>query len=349
MNKVVFRNENQGHYVCEIVERDDCYELMAQGRKGVWHKAIFSKDAYALAMLEEAIRKWGNPKYYQKGFVFYSGKGRQQYESRLAQVLYVAYHRSTRDVLNGKNLQFKDGDAFNLRKDNLLLMCKVQIVTLNGTEYIMVKQVKKDGKIRCAITNYSRSLYEILNSCDWNYEESNRCFRANRKGACRYRLSFVVWAYNKYSITPDNWMQRCQEIRQDFGKYNLSIDHKKVTGQSIGKWDNRAENLQAIPIGDNALKSSCTMFLPENCFYIPTLDGAVYGKIDMTDGVLVLSRMDNDPGKEEIKQLRNFCKTGEVAEGSKCSTIALNSKEAVEVLVAAYNEAKFHEEVYNVC
>lgn len=349
LDKVVFRNENQNHYVCEIVERDEYYELRTQGRKGIWHKAILSKDAHALEKLKEAIRKWGNPKYYKQGFVFYSGRCSRQYESTLAQVLYVAYHCEKRDVINGKNLRFKDGDAFNLRDDNLILTRRVQTVTINGSKYIMIKQERKDGKIRCAITNYSKSLYEILNSCDWHYKESNKCFLVNRKNSYRYRLPFVIWAYTQYRITPENWLQRCQEIRQDFCEHNLSIDHKKVTGQIVGKWDCRMENLQAIPHRLNTIKSSCTMCLLKDCFYIPTIDGAVYGKIYMEDGVLVLSHMDNDPGKDKIQQLRYFCKNGVMAEHSNYSTIALNSKEALDILMAAYNEAKFHEEVYNVC
>ena len=213
-----------------------------------------------------------------------------------------------------------------------------------------IRHIMTNGVVKYSVTNYEAELFEILNSCSWWYKERDQGFEASL--GChqeRYAFPFVVWAYHRHGLTFEGWRQQCQELSKLFREENLSIDHKQVTGELVGKWDCRIENLQAIRQGLNSAKRDCTKVLQENCFYIPTTEGALYGRYNVETSTVDVCEMNNDPDMEEIKQLRHFCKNGKMAEGTKYTTYAWNEKEAIETITAAYEATKFYQEVYAVC
>jgi len=351
MENVVFKSKSTKNYALEIVERDDDYELRIEGRNDVWRYAWFSKDSNALRTLIATIREYGHPRHYETGFVFVGEQdGKKGYQNTLGRVMYAAYHRKKASAALYTCIHFKDGNVYNLRRDNLVRSGGAKTVTINNEKYILVKQTQTDGGVRMAITNYTSELFEILDSCTWYYDGHKKSFYT---GTTRYRgrfnLPFVVWAYFQRGLTPENWKEEYAKFKQEFQKEDLTIDHKKVVGRVIGKWDCRIENLQALRRELNSAKNSCTKLLGPNCFYIPTSGGAVYGRYDVENGTVDVCKMSNTPDKEEIRQLRYFCKNSKMADGAKYITCAWGDEETIEIMTTAYREAKFYQEVYAIC
>ena len=351
MEQVVFRDVNSQGFECEIVEQDDHYQLKVEGQRGKWRAAYFNKDEHALDAVVTMIRRYGHPIGNVNGFLFIDKTaGVRTHVTTLGRVMYAAYHRKRTDTVKNVCVRYVDGDVCNLRRNNLRRNEEVKRKKINGKECILIRRTQSDGSMRVAVVNYEPELYRILDSCGWSYEDSKKCFYtggSSRRG--RFKLPFVVWAYYTQGLTLKNWREKCSELQRMFAEKNLSIDHKKCCGHVIGKWDCRIENLQAMERTVNRNKGTCTQVIPKNCMYIPTVDGAICGRVDTSAHTMDVYRMTNDPTAEEIQQLRHFCKTGELTEETNYTTIDLSDAEAIEITLAAYAESKFYQEVYSLC
>lgn len=357
INKIVFQQKNRMGYICQVIEHDDCYELQAQGRGGSWESAWFDKDKRVLDVVTAAIKRYGKPNYWSHGFVFVEQRhGFWKHQCMLTKVVYAAYHQLELDALAGASIRCLDENHCNLRCDNLTLFCvssgtntTQRRITLCGKDYILLESTNANGKSGFAVTNYSPELFQILSECRWRCHDEDRVPRVDFGGGEQYRLPLLVWSYFNCGLTATDWREQYEKIRQNYWKKDITIDHKQDSSAQCRKWDNRIENLQAIPRSLNSSKRNCTKNIPDGCFYIPTTEGAICSRIDTSAHTMDVYRMTNDPTMEEIQQLRHFCKTGELSEETNYATIDLSDAEAIEITLAAYAESKLYQEVYSLC
>lgn len=341
---ILFRTKNDWNV---IVEEEDCYVL--RSRQG---QAVFDKDKNALRAVINAIQKYGNAKWSKanrSGYRFQDNH--RNFICSLAQVLYCAYHRLSRDALLHGSLKYKDGNQFNLRKANLTLPQKQSIkrISILGKQYILLQIETDDYKRHCALVNYDPGLYDLLASMGWQFVKSGQCLYAYISGMSAGKkyapLYHVVWAYFHYrNVTKDNLSEKITELRLYMRVNELSVDHKKVSPIG-GRWDNRIENLQIIPKTLNSSKNSSTVRLHGDQFYIPTTNGEIYGRYDWTNGYIDYCENEGDATVASINQLRQFCKTGEFQETDNHYKVPLDSPKGAEIQHADFRETKLYLEV----
>ena len=161
-------------------------------------------------------------------------------------------------------------------------------------------------------------------------------------------LPLIVLGCAGQDVSEHDWAtltERYWRMLQEKG--DVSIDHKRATGRNkrLGKWDNRLVNLQCMTPWHNSLKGPSNWKMPKDCFYIPTADGAEYGRYDKESGTVKVCKQSLDLTKEDIERLKYFCKHGEFAEGTDYITYPAESKEAAEIMMADLQEMKLYAEV----
>lgn len=330
------------------MELEDVYELRAQGKKHKIYSAYFDKDLRVLDAVVEKIEEIGHPQWYPAGFRFSRKQNRKTiYECSLGQIVYEAIKDGNIPSPRGQ-VRFDDGDPSNLRASNLQMVkgVKVDTVTLAGRKYIRLTY-QALGEKKIAITDYDEDLLSVFKSIRWFYETDKRNFCAKGNGR-RFLLPVIVLACAGQDVSECNWAtltERYWQMLQEEG--NPSIDHKRATGRKsrFGKWDNRRINLQYMPLDLNVAKGLCNWKMPKDCFYIPTADGAEYGRYDKESGTVEVYKQSLDLTKEDIERLKYFCKHGEFAEGTDYITYPTESKEAVEIMMADLQEMKLYAEV----
>ena len=344
-DRIVFRNENRLHLWCEIAELDNCYELRVQNRKKLVNRAYFDKKQRVLDAVIEKIAQVGNPQWRRTGFQFACTRSRKTtYDCTLAQVVYAALRGIKHDDLPFGDIRCKDGDPFNLRGSNVIQRQKVSVVSLCGERYICIKRMLENGT-KAALTDYSEELFAILSQTCWEYDRK-KGFCTYGKGRRRWTLPLVVMACLDTGATIEDWEERVIKFRTRLQEEGLSIDHKKAskTAGSI-RWDNRRVNLQTLDPKLNSLKNACNQKMPKDCFYIPTADGAEYGRYDKESGTVEVCKQSLDLTKEDIERLKYFCKHGKFAEETDYITYPAESKAAVEIMMADLQEMKLYAEV----
>ena len=353
-NNVVFRHENKNHRACEIISLDDEYMIRLEGRGGREYFAYFDKNERALEAVKKNLRLYGTIECRPSGFVFTKIEQRAHKSScRLGQVLYSVYHpQEVRE--NIKRIRYVNGDQTNLRSWNLRLdqSTKVEIVALNSREHIWVSAVTRAGDFRFAVTDYDAELFSILDNQYIYFDDSKRMFYVggfyNGGSKTKYPLSYLVIARSVYGATLEDWREQAEKLRQSLHKdEEMSVDHKKATGAQFGRWDNRKRNLQIISRTLNSSKGGCTKTLCDNCFYIPTETGALYGRHNDAAGMTEVREMTNNPTAAEIDDLRHFCRTGKWNDGEEYNSYPLGSKKSVDVIIQELSETRFYQEVLN--
>lgn len=245
MSKVVFRHENRRHHICEIVELEDAYELRVQNKAKKFNSAYFDKNQKILDAITAEIENAGHPQWRTSGFIFCVwGDGKPTYVCSLSQIVYAAIQGVT---ASKHRMKFKDGNPFNLHCSNLYqcYSTTIDVVTLCDQKFILLKSKLHSGETRLAITDYDDQLLEVLHSTSWSYERTKRAFMTrNARKKERFSLQLIVIACLKYGATIENWREIAKKVLASFhaGK-ELSIDHKKVTENKNGKYDNRLINL----------------------------------------------------------------------------------------------------------
>lgn len=345
LGAIVFKYESHKRKQCYIYECTDRYELHVDNIV-----AAFDKSEKSLAAIVNAFRDYGAPVSFRKrniGFGF--RKTDKQYRLEcvipMSHILLSSYNNTPLTSYRGKRVSYVDGDAFNLRQSNLSLTqtILVDIVSLYGKKYTRIKC--KENTSAVAITNYDETLHGLISSLSWHYWRKDKVFRTTASNNKKRFLHQLVWVYYKYGATESDWAKKIDDMYNN--NVGFVIDHKKCWNQ-VGKFDNRIENLQLIPQSNNFLKSNVTAKMNGDMFYIPTCNGAVYGKFTDGQSSVTYCRLCGDLEKEDIKNIWAFYRTGKFSNGVDHKELARDDSEMLDIVLSNIHETKLYMEAYSL-
>lgn len=340
--QILFRQKSNRGRKSEIIECSDHYRLIWERANGSQALVCFDKQDKVLNAVIKALSDFGNPQYSTYGPIFQKFEGRKTiYICSLAQVITAALRGGKRNDYSRRRIKYLDQNPFNLQGNNIFYPEKVfaSVVEISGEKFIRLKYKEKTRGTLYSITNYDPALYKIVLSLHWDYYERGQIFKAvNTYRKEQYPFHYLVWVFFRCGATETNWKEKIAELRAS----NATMDHKHSAECGLNKWDNRIENLQLMPRKLNSKKGNCTSKLRANCFFIPTEEGAIYGKYE--NEYIEMCSIE-DITESNLGNLKTFCSTGNIASELDGLQLKLSSKEAINVLKTDLFEAKLYQEV----
>lgn len=335
--RVSFQNNEYGIYEC-----DKHYEIRA--KCGTFQ---FDKSNRVLNSLLDLLALYRNPMITTihkipalKSSEATEYRSSMEYICSLPRFFYATYHQIPIDALNHIKVRFLDGNYNNLRKSNLFIRNNfVKSRVFNGKRYIVLHDPRYKNAL--SFTEYKHSLFHLLKAIPLRYNRKEHNFMGTVDGKI-FLLHQVIWAYYHNDVTYDNLIETIKNL---YVGNSFSIDHKYSPVQGNPRFDNRILNLQFIDAGDNKSKHDWTMKIGESSFYLPTKDGEIYGSYS-EDGQSIFYHTGNGvPTSENIKALKEFCKTGHIPNGTPKTTLPITDPQAKEIVAALESEAALYQKI----